>query len=200
MLLLVFFEPQLIFVVNESERFEPNSYDVDFAQVWGMSGIWCSWHRQCDHIMYTHVHSGNLTNRRQFSPWKKMYFILERGHFQLCQITGGDSHSCFDERIGISLFDHSGHLNVDSLRNFITEDRRVAILRCYGLYTLHIFTPQVFDYSRCSVAEVQYVSYWSTSVGPSIETIQQKTIKKTSETSNFQWFRCWFMSFWSAFF
>ena len=43
----------------------------------------------------------------------------------------------FHERIGISLFDHSGHLNVDSLRNFITEDRRVAILRCYGLYTLH---------------------------------------------------------------
>lgn len=125
-----------------------------------MSGIWCSWHCQCDQL-HTHVHFNNLTNRRQIHHERRCISFWKGGIFQLCQITGGDSHSCFDERIGISLFDHSGHLNVDSLRNFITEDRRVAILRCYGLYTLHIFTPQVFDYSRCSVAvQCSYVSYF----------------------------------------
>lgn len=131
-----------------------------------------------------------------------MYFILERGHFQLCQITGGDSHSCFDERIGISLFDHSGHLNVDSLRNFITEDRRVAILRCYGLYTLHIFTPQVFDYSRCSVAvQCTISSYWSTSPWAPPLKLYSKKLSTKPNLWNFQFPMVQMlmtMSFWSA--
>ena len=69
------------------------------------------------------------------------------------------------------------------------------------LWSLH-FTPQVFDYSRCSVAEVHYIILLINISGPLHWNYTAKNYQQnqTSETSNFQWFRCWFMSFWVPFF